>query len=425
MKRECLVIMLLAFEIAVQPASSSHAQEARETSGEVTVSTAHSLFGKQCNLCHEPFAGPSEKLCLGCHPGPPHNAAQSFTPPCVACHVEHRGQAQLARVDNGQCATCHQDVKTKEGVPLTIERSVTDFARRHPEFAFALRNSATPERVRLDQADARQSDRSKIVFPHATHLRPKLKSPKGEVQLVCRNCHTPAANGLQMEPVTYLARCQECHRSDLAFDPTYADRVVPHASPESVRAYLYLTYTERRGGTPSPSPSPGRITRPVPSVSPINPASSVAQRVAEAERLLYTQKKCDKCHIVQRSGQALPEIGQPAIPSLWFPDARFAHHAHRMLECVACHVDATKSKKAADVLLPGIQLCRECHRADTQEGPIAQQRNTATIQCISCHFYHDNTIDAEWNGRFTVPQILTEGLPRQTRSQPASGGAHQ
>jgi hypothetical protein len=422
LRKDILWVSLLALGTIVLVASLLEAQEPDKPGTALSVSAAHALFGKQCNLCHEPFLGPSEKLCLGCHAGPLHNAGQTFTPPCFSCHAEHQGQEKLARVDNGQCVTCHSDVKTKDGTPLTIEKTVTDFVRGHPEFALTVNDISTPERLRLDKVGVRQSDRSKIIFPHEKHLKPGLKSPKGEVQLACRDCHTPAADGQHMRPVTYLARCQSCH--PLAFDPQYPGRVVPHAAPQEVRAYLYLTFTEHRGEKlPTPPPAPtGRLTRPVPSVSPLNPTPGVAQQVTAAEQYLYT-KTCNKCHILEKTQEPFPVVAKTAIPTVWLPHARFAHKSHRMLECTACHADAAKSQKAADVLLPGIQVCRECHRAGTQEGPVVQQQNTAFTQCISCHLYHDKSGDVEWNGPFTVQRVLTEGLPKKTKTQPVPAGA--
>src|SRR5262249_13622639 len=171
-------VSFLAVAVVVLTANHPVALEPDKPGATLPVSAAHALFGKQCNLCHEPFVGPSEKLCVGCHAGPLHNAAQTFTPPCVSCHVTRKGQDRLARVDTGQCLTCHSDLKTKDGTPLTVDRTVTDFVHGHPEFALTVSDTPAPEPLRLDKAGARQSDRSKIIFPHEKHLKPGLKSPK-------------------------------------------------------------------------------------------------------------------------------------------------------------------------------------------------------------------------------------------------------
>jgi hypothetical protein len=419
------VFTWVMLSILVCGGSRAWAQDAKESPEDtLPVSASHALFGKQCNLCHEPFRGASEKLCLGCHAGPLHNAAQDFVPGCLSCHVEHKGQEELAKAIQGQCVTCHADVKTKGGAPLTIAKTVTDFVQQHPQFALTVATQDPPKRLRLDERGARQMDRSNITFPHEEHLKAGLKSPKGPVQLGCKDCHVPSLDGKHMAPVTYLARCQSCHA--LNFDPQFPNRVVPHGSQQNVRAYLVMSFSERRGA-PAPAPPSvpairGRLTRPVLSVAPLNVTPGVAQQVSAAEKYLYTTT-CNKCHVLEKGSAPVPLIVDPAIPAVWFSHARFAHRAHRMLECVACHTDVATSKKATDVLVPGIQLCRECHRAVTQEGPVAQHQNSASTQCVSCHVYHDKAGDVDWNGPFTVQRVLTEGVPKKTKAQSASGSA--
>jgi hypothetical protein len=179
-----------------------------------------------------------------------------------------------------------------------------------------------------------------------------------------------------------------------------------------------MTFSERRPEKQRVPERSGRLTRPVPSVAPINVSPSVAQRVAAAERYLYTVT-CNKCHIVEGTRQPLPRIVKTAVPQIWFPHSVFAHRAHRMLECASCHRGVEQSKATADVLLPGIQVCRECHRASTQsEGA---QSQSAPTDCITCHVYHDKSKDIQWNGPFTVEQVLTKGAVQGARSSGISG----
>jgi predicted CXXCH cytochrome family protein len=397
-------------------------ESATPQSSAVPTSRAHTLFNKQCDLCHEPLRGLSEKRCESCHTGSIHNEAQVSTPKCWSCHPEHGERKQLAQVANEQCVSCHGDLAVKSDKSALFAKNIKDFAPNHPEFAFTIGDGAKSERIRLDAIGARDKDGTKITFPHEKHLTPDLKGPKGPTTLTCKDCHTPTADGKYMKPVSYAKGCQQvCH--PLAFDPQFPKNVVPHVAPQYVRAYLYLTFSEKRDSSrpaPPPPPAPmGRLTRPVPSVSPINPTPGVAQQVASAERYLYYESPfanspspaCGKCHIIDKGKGSLPQIVNPAIPSVWLPHSQFSHRPHRLLECAACHQDVAKSKKATNVLLPGIAICRECHRTDSQETGARQA--TAATDCVLCHQYHDRTKEKDWNGTLTIQRALTEGVPKK------------
>ena len=74
------------------------------------------------------------------------------------------------------------------------------------------------------------------------------------------------------------------------------------------------------------------------------------------------------------------------------------HGVHRALTCVECHAKASKSTDTADVLLPEIRVCRECHRTD----------GGARTACVECHLYHDKAHERDANGALTI-QRLTRG----------------
>lgn len=387
------------------------AQENKDSQAALSVSAAHALFGKQCGLCHEPFKGAPEQLCLKCHDGPLHNASQTVTPPCISCHVEHKGQEQLAKVANEQCVTCHKDLQVKNSAPL-FAKKITGFAQDHPEFAISLKSGIGIKRIRLTDAGGSKSDRTTLTFPHETHLKAGLKSPKGQVQLTCKNCHAPADDGKQIAPIVYEMHCRSCH--PLAFSPDIPNVFAPHAEPTVVHGFLVATFAERRAAAPpppSPAPAPelpaGRLTRPVPSVSPVITAPTSGQSVAAAEKYLYTVT-CNKCHLIENPQARIPTIARVAIPHIWLLHGLFSHRSHRLLECASCHDNVTKSKAATDVNLPSIKVCQQCHRAPAQS-PEAMSQHSATTDCVSCHEYHDKTKDTDWLGTFTIQRVLTEG----------------
>jgi hypothetical protein len=118
--------------------------------------------------------------------------------------------------------------------------------------------------------------------------------------------------------------------------------------------------------------------------------------VAQLERGLYEGRTaiCPYCHTVEKA-DPLPRIVPPKIPVRWLLHSSFDHRAHRPLACLACHVEAKKSTDTADVLLPKMVVCQECHR----EG------GGARAGCVECHLYHDRSKERPPDGPHTVPEL--------------------
>jgi hypothetical protein len=138
-------------------------------------------------------------------------------------------------------------------------------------------------------------------------------------------------------------------------------------------------------------------TRPVPPI-PRNAQEWVAQRLTDAQLLLW-RKACKECHALSYpSGpESLPVVAKAAITTRWLPHASFDHEAHQLLACASCHARANNSKETSDVLIPGIQVCRECHRSGG---------NSAEARCFECHTYHDWSKEKQVNAGYTVPQLV-------------------
>lgn len=93
-------------------------------------------------------------------------------------------------------------------------------------------------------------------------------------------------------------------------------------------------------------------------------------------------------------GQSRPP-GPPRTPatpalattpsSLIFPAERItirmnhSHPAHRALPCVQCHAAASRSRNAADSLIPTEASCAPCHAANTARA------NASAERCATCH----------------------------------------
>jgi hypothetical protein len=128
-----------------------------------------------------------------------------------------------------------------------------------------------------------------------------------------------------------------------------------------------------------------------------------AAAAAKVKELLQDKRQgCPFCHTVQPA-EPLPTIVPPKIPIRWQPHASFDHRAHRPLACAACHEAARQSEDTTDVLLPKLQVCRECHRGG----------GGARAGCVECHLYHDRAKERSPDGPFpTVPQFVAgDGRP--------------
>lgn len=126
----------------------------------------------------------------------------------------------------------------------------------------------------------------------------------------------------------------------------------------------------------------------------------VTERMAEAEELLW-RKTCKQCHTLTISpSSALPQMAPGNVNTQRMPHAKFDHDAHRGFSCVSCHAKALTSTEASDILLPGIAICKTCHRP----GP-----GRADAHCSECHTYHDWSQRKEVTPKFTLPELRTGG----------------
>lgn len=383
----------------------------------------------------------SDAACLTCHDGPAHNASQTFTPACATCHVEHKGRVELASMTDRNCTQCHADVRMKPGTRATFEPKIRSFPSGHPEFAISVKDGARARRVRLDQASALK-DMAQMKLNHEVHLKPGLKgvdelpagpgtrgvtkTPAGG-RLTCAYCHQPDESQAYMAPVRFAKHCVACHALD--FDLRVPSAVVPHDTPRIVRAFLrdfFTTAAEECHGLASKAPAADdgvrrrcqalalvkggddeaeKADRPRgrlggrqeegPTTRPDDGAASgswITAQLAGAEPVF--KQKCAFCHSVNIRPGRLPEVAATAIPTRWFPHSRFDHRPHRILGCVECHRSA-RSTETADVLLPSIKTCSECH----------QGAAAARSSCVECHRYHDKALERDPNGPFAVRDL--------------------
>jgi len=352
------------------------------------VARAHALFGQKCGACHVAQASfqrsATDQACVACHDGPIHHDNQTFTPACSNCHVEHQGSLRLTSTSNQACTQCHAGLRTTRGA-AKFAANITGFDNSHPEFA-VLRSG--------------YQDPGTIKFGHDVHLKKELRGPHGPVQLQCSDCHTSSGSPDRsyMQPVTYEKHCAECH--PLQFDRRFSE-AAPHKEPKVVYDFVAQKLTGYIAAHPSDIPLVDEPDKRLPSRPPQPPARNAAewveQRLADSQLLLW-RKACKECHTLTfpNGPDALPAVAKAAITTRWLPHANFDHEAHQMVSCASCHVKAPTSKETTDVLIPGIQTCRQCHHAGS---------DAAEARCFECHTYHDWSKENPPAGKFTIREL--------------------
>lgn len=388
------------------------------------LSSAHAMFNDQCALCHTEGFQTARRLwpghtdllsvtnesCARCHAGALHNEQQEHTPGCASCHQEHRGRAQLSHVANRHCTDCHADLHRKDGVPARFPK-VVDFGHDHPDFAI--------------WRDKEPVDPGHLHFNHQLHVRPQgVAGPDGRiVQLGCVSCHEPAEDRRYLRPVNYARHCASCHPLavhviDVGTAPDamkaaerFRKESAPHQTPAEVRAALRDRLALLADDCPSLlsgapyAPARVRPGRPVLEESPeISADKWVEKQLNVNERLLFEAVGgCAYCHV--RKGPtsrpaAQPEFEPTSLPRRWFSHARFSHDKHQLLACTECH-PATESRRTSDVLMPHIDLCRQCHNP----------RVGAKSNCVDCHSYHDRSRESGGTGGLTIGECVGGRIP--------------
>jgi len=393
------------------------------------VSTAHAAFNDDCGRCHteagqtagrlwhgDDFRSVKDAVCVSCHDRPPHQAGQTHTPACATCHDEHQGRTDLARVADGHCTTCHADLKTNEGPAAPERRHVSAFADKHPECR--LWRGGPPE------------DKAQLRFNHKVHLllngedkKRALPALARWLPLECVSCHKPDAAGRAMQPISYPAHCQNCHPLAAPLQGEWADPAVsqaaerfrttpaPHPGHDQTSAVVrdalrgrYLDFSRAAGVLNAPAAEDA--ARDIPGARRGEPMSEQTlgwadRQLREAERVLFDHGGgCALCHVErsrpEQRPNGLPEYEPTRLPARWFDDfSRFSHRSHPMLGCVACHADAPESERTADVLIPKLDTCRNCH----------SPQGGARHDCAACHLYHDPKKGRGLNGLLKIDDL--------------------
>jgi hypothetical protein len=395
------------------------------------VSKAHAQFNQDCATCHDRMFGPVERLivptvsisdksCNQCHFGTPHQAKQSHEAACVACHREHQGHKILAmHVADRQCTDCHASLPShlKPSETTRFHAVITDLNSDHPDFRPSLKG---------------KKDEAKIKFNHKAHLDLDLDALRAANQnggvellkglgakLACAQCHTLDNQRQYFLPIRYESHCAQCHPLDVPLvgkftkemEPAVTEFVktpLPHKEPAIVRAVLrdrLVLFAQKNNVVQGPA-EPPPAARPLPwKPSGVTDAqwAWAVKHGDQTEAVLFMNRQwskaenmmgCTYCHFERKRDSAgLPEYYRTEIPAIWYKHSFFNHGSHRFVSCADCHdrnaegTPVAKSQSTADILLPTLHVCQECHR-----GPIGTT-GSAGNACVQCHRYHDRAQD--------------------------------
>ncbi|MBT0670968.1 cytochrome c3 family protein [Novosphingobium profundi] len=407
-----LVLGILAIFLAL-PIVSHAVREGQRASAVIgdaswnpgALSNAHHNLTARCETCHvEGFVAVRSQTCRTCHKDVHDHAdpqrlarargglspgrrflwsvARAFGKEgpgaCRDCHVEHQDGAGLVTPGQGLCVDCHGALD--HALTDTRLGNASDFARNHPPFtARVTTDPRTGAHAEVMLAPRAREDNG-LAFPHDLHLAPRggvarmarnlgAERGYGAQGLVCADCHRPSEDGIRFQPIRMERDCEGCH--SLAYDKVGGtvrrlhhgdvDQMVADLTARDRGLHAALEPARRRPGARAGIALGGG-------------------RGLDPAHALGPGGVCGECHR-PASVPGKPGVVPVVQTSRYFEAGWFDHSAHRQAKCTSCHA-ATTSKRASDVLLPGIATCRTCHAG--AEAPA----NRIASSCTMCHAYH-------------------------------------
>ncbi|MBM3489538.1 MAG: cytochrome c3 family protein [Alphaproteobacteria bacterium] len=372
-------------------------------------------------------------------------AAAGATPACQSCHKEHNGRQAIVLSDQRFCAGCHSELKGRLADTKLQDASdfLTNHPQFRPSVMtdFRAPDGGRIERVSLADAGKgadgkpRLREVSGLRFPHAVHLtrmtvadrdgkpRQGVNSPSGRRLLDCKDCHQQEPGGAGFLPIDMETHCQECHPIKLT-----PERSLPHAKPKEVqdigRDYYYRVALENAAyRDPQAREAEPRMLQPR---RPGRPESR--EELAEAAAWAEEQRKafvryagealCGYCHNTTIAASGEWDVQRPKVVNRWLPLGKFDHKSHDTVACSGCHQGQANEVAAegaplgagqvwvasaacervavqkelladnplpslcsADVLLPKIETCQQCHGGE-------RAANLVPSTCVMCHEFH-------------------------------------
>jgi predicted CXXCH cytochrome family protein len=403
------------------------------TTGEVT--RGHAIIENDCASCHGGlFQRVENDACTNCHVDVRRHAPTELAMAaldemrCAQCHLEHRGR-EVSLADQGAafCVTCHADLS--EHLPESEFESASDFEANHPGIQLSMTVDSARPRVRVPWSPD-LAEESGVEFDHNFHVSQALDGPEDEEWLDCGQCHRTAEDGVAMQPIDFDRHCRRCHELDPG-EPALIG-AVEHGDPDRIREQLRRFFTNQVLEARVDDRSAPRALRQRRAGRLIDEAERtlsvqwVGRRVSDADEALFGDEGCALCHdaiggfVSEETGDWVSrEVAPVNLGAGWIQNARFSHAAHATHPCATCHPaaairdpdadiedepdwaaagsipygliddrpDVSASESSADVMIPGIQVCRECHVSSGGRG----HRKVAS-PCSVCHDFHDHDL---------------------------------
>lgn len=288
------------------------------------------------NQTRYPLRGAHAKVvCAACHKN------SDFSKPvasakCTDCHADRHNGQFLARIDRGDCQSCHS------------------------------LNGFKPAAFTLDQ---HAKTKYPLVAKHAQVACEKCHEPKGErtnyhpAASTCLNCHKDAHDKQFLEP-PFSNRCESCH---------------------SLSGFKRSTFTAMRHGE-TQFPLGGAHA----AIACIDCHQAKQASVDRQYRL--ADKSCRSCHRDPHGSAAEVQSGCESCHTdrVWSQTLAFDHNkagfplvgAHQTTPCLACHKVNVAADQTRTIPFHGAaRACGGCHD-DVHAG---QFRKANATDCSTCH----------------------------------------
>jgi hypothetical protein len=378
-----------------------------------------------CSSCHREHEGRNAQL------------ARTSSQACTACHTDlaaHIRKVEMplrhepvANRVTSFSAGNHPEFRSIKNDPGKLKFS----HRRHlaPGLSWGERKPKEPEDkpvLPLHVGDLAAADRERYRAPGAKD---------DLIRLNCQSCHEPAISPLSvtaslgslspgtlapqsfsaetMAPVNFDRHCRACHALNYApmnYPPkNWGDGptpVVEHALPPArLKEYLEGVFARDLLEARKSAADEPKYEREIPGKLPDDEAQTLRATIQEKVRVADTflRGRCNECHDLPGRPSETP-IVPTNLRATWFAFARFDHGAHRSSACQDCHKPAAAGHESknyllkdwepggnepfldnADVLIPGIDNCLQCHNSRGVSGPSPV---AARSDCVECHRYH-------------------------------------
>ncbi|MBU0621710.1 MAG: FHA domain-containing protein [Gammaproteobacteria bacterium] len=384
-----LLVPLLpkAFSGIDQWQSASHISLAASWSAG-DLSAGHAVFGAKCTVCHQQaFREVGDGVCTGCHKNitgeadsrHEHNVMPD-TMHCHDCHKDHKGKSGLAMPGSSRCVECHAGLKQSKDD--TQYADAADFGKKHPVFRIGMAKVGGGVNLVAPDDKASLIDKTGLKLSHKIHMAEKgIAGARSDIVMKCRDCHRLEDSGEHFAPIEMKRDCQQsgCHR--LYYGEPVDGRAL-HGPVSSVTQYVrdfYFNEISTQSGMPHPEcrQLKGRAEQRM-----LDCVNILAQQTL-ASSVFRKDMGCGECHEITQLGDTPADwqFAPVKIARDWYPTSVFSHAKHNATECIACH-DKKNSSSSADISMPDIEKCRECH---TGENAVKYK---VASGCDSCHQFH-------------------------------------